>query len=118
MMEHQSLVELYREVFPEAARLIKRLGGNPEEAKDAFHDALLIYLEREAKGALQIHVSAKAYLLGTAKIRWLHAKNQYFDSLPEDVEAFADEENEAAGEDKNVFHYLLLAGQKCLRSEE
>lgn len=114
MMEHESLVELYREVFPEAARLIKRLGGNSEEAKDAFHDALLIYLEREAKGVLQIHVSAKAYLLGTAKILWLHSKNQYFDALPEDVEAFADEEIEAADEEKNVLPYLLLAGQKCL----
>lgn len=114
MMEHESLVELYREVFPEAARLIKRLGGDPEEANDAFHDALLIYLEREAKGTLQIHTSAKAYLLGTAKILWLHSKNQYFDSLPEDVEAFVDEENEAADEHKNIFHYLLLAGEKCL----
>lgn len=114
MMEQENLVELYRDAFPEAARLIKRLGGNPEEAKDAFHDALLIYLEREAKGVLQIHTSAKAYLLGTAKILWLHAKNQYYDSLPEDVEAFIDEEKEAAADDKNIFQYLLLAGQKCL----
>lgn len=114
-MKHESLVELYREVFPEAARLIKRLGGNLEEAKDAFHDALLIFLERETKGSLQIHTSAKAYLLGTAKILWLHSKNQYFDSLPEDVEAFVDEENEASDESNNVLHYLLLAGQKCLQ---
>lgn len=114
MMEHESLVELYREVFPETGRLIKRLGGNPDEAKDAFHDAVLIYLEREAKGTLQIRTSAKAYLLGTAKILWLHSKNQYFDSLPEDVEAFADEETEAANDHQNIFHYLLLAGQKCL----
>jgi DNA-directed RNA polymerase specialized sigma24 family protein len=111
VMSEENLVQLYREVFPEAARLIKRLGGNPEEAKDAFHDALVIYLEREVKGRLQIHTSAKAYLLGTAKILWLHSKNHHFDSLPEDVEAFVEEEHE----EKNVFAYLVLAGQKCLQ---
>lgn len=79
-MNQESLVELYREVFPEAARLIKRLGGNLEEAKDAFHDALLIHLEREAKGTLQVRTSAKAYLIGITKILWLHSKNQYFAS--------------------------------------
>ncbi len=109
-MEHTSLVQLYREVFPEAARLIKRLGGNPEEAKDAFHDALLIYLEKEAKGTLKIHTSPKAYLLGTSKILWLRYRNQYFDSLPGDVAEFIEEENE----EKNVLDYLVLAGQKCL----
>jgi DNA-directed RNA polymerase specialized sigma24 family protein len=114
-MNDKSLIELYREVFPEAARLIKRLGGNLEEAKDAFHDALVIYMEKEAKGTLQIHTSAKAYLLGTAKIIWLHSKNQYFDLLPGDVEAFIEEEKEAITEEKNVFGYMLLAGQKCLK---
>jgi len=74
----------------------------------------LIYLEREVKGVLQIHTSAKAYLLGTAKILWLRSKNQYFASLPEDIEVFVEEENEMANEEQNVFDYLLLAGRKCL----
>jgi len=109
----ETLIELYREVFPEAARLIKRLGGNAEEAKDAFHDALLIFIERKAKGVLNIRTSAKAYLLGTTKILWLHARNQYYTSLPDDIETFVEEEADA--KEKNVFGYLLLAGQKCLQ---
>jgi len=114
-MNEEKLVQLYREIFPEAAHLVKRLGGNLQGAKDAFHDALLIYMEREAKGMLHIHTSPKAYLLGTTKILWLHAKKQYFSSLPEDVDAFVEEEHEAASEEKNVLDYLLLAGKKCLQ---
>lgn len=112
--DHETLIELYREVFPEAARLIKHLGGDAEEAKDAFHDALLIFMERRAKDVLNIRTSAKAYLLGTTKILWLHAKHQYYTSLPDDIETFVEEEAEA-NKEKNVFGYLLLAGQKCLQ---
>jgi DNA-directed RNA polymerase specialized sigma24 family protein len=111
----EELIQLYREIFPEAAHLIKRLGGDLQESKDAFHDALLIYMEREAKGTLNIKTSPKAYLLGTTKILWLHGKKQYFRPLPEDVEAFVQEENETSIEEKNVLDYVLLAGQKCLQ---
>jgi len=76
---------------------------------------LLIYLEREAKGTLNIQTSVKAYLLGITKIIWLHSKNQSFTSLPDDVGSFVDEERESKEEEKNILNYLLLAGQKCMQ---
>lgn len=36
--------------------------------RDSFHDALLIYLEKERAGKRHLHASPKAYLLGTARI--------------------------------------------------
>jgi hypothetical protein len=39
--EQDFLVSVYRETFPAAEQLIKRLGGTVEGAKDVFHDALL-----------------------------------------------------------------------------
>ena len=62
------IIQLYRDSFPEVARMIRRKGGTQEEAKDAFHDALLIYMEKAKAGRLQLHSSPKAYLLGTARI--------------------------------------------------
>lgn len=43
---------LYRDSFPDFARMIRRMGGSLEETKDAFHDALLIYMEKEKAGKL------------------------------------------------------------------
>src|SRR5947209_19417501 len=82
------IIELYRESFPDFARIVRRMGGSLEDAKDSFHDALLIYLEKDKAGNLKLNVSPKAYLLGTAKICWLHArkKDNVF-SLPEGFEA-------------------------------
>jgi DNA-directed RNA polymerase specialized sigma24 family protein len=113
--EQAALVGLYRESFPAAAQLVKRLGGTAEEAKDLFHDALLIYLERKATGTLNIQTSEKAYLLGITRILWLHSSNQYLAPLPEEVESFMEEEHGAGEEEKNMLDYLLLAGEKCMQ---
>lgn len=113
--EHDFLVKVYREAFPDAAQLIKRLGGTVEEAKDVFHDALLIYLERKASGELRIQTSVKAYILGISKILWLHSREQYFLPLPEEVESFIQEEKQESVEEKNITDYLMMAGQKCLQ---
>jgi DNA-directed RNA polymerase specialized sigma24 family protein len=113
--EQEFLIKVYRETFPAAAQLIKRLGGTVEEAKDVFHDALLIYLERKATGALRIQTSVKAYLLGITKILWLHSRKQYFLPLPEEVENFVQEEQPGSEEQINIRDYLVMAGQKCLQ---
>jgi DNA-directed RNA polymerase specialized sigma24 family protein len=113
--EQDFLVGVYRETFPAAAQLIKRLGGTVEEAKDVFHDALLIYLQRKATGELQIQNSVKGYLLGISKILWLHNRQQYFMPLPEEVESFVQEEQRECQEEKNIMDYLVVAGKKCLQ---
>src|ERR1700754_3215173 len=68
------IIQLYRDSFPDVARMIRRKGGTLEEAKDAFHDALLIYMEKEKAGQLQLRSSPKAYLMGIARICWLRAR--------------------------------------------
>jgi len=113
--EQEILTDIYCDAFPTAAQIIKRLGGTTEEAKDVFHDALLIYLERKATGRLQIQTSVKAYILGITKILWLHSREKYFLPLPEEVENFVQEEQRESEEEKNIMDYLILAGQKCLQ---
>lgn len=113
--EQEFLVRVYRETFPAAAQLVRRLGGTVEAAKDVFHDALLIYLERKATGTLEVQTSVPAYLLGITKILWLHSRQQYFSPLPEEVENFIQEEQHERVEEKNTSDYLMLAGQKCLQ---
>jgi DNA-directed RNA polymerase specialized sigma24 family protein len=109
------ITSLYRDSFPDFARMIRRMGGNLEEAKDAFHDALLIYMERDKAGKLNLHSSPKAYLLGTARICWLHRRsNEPVSELPEGFEAVEPEDTNEEEREKSLLESLIKSGKKCM----
>lgn len=109
------IIGLYRESFPDLARMIRRMGGSLEEAKDAFHDALLIYMEKEKAGRLHLHSSPRAYLLGTAKICWLHSRGKdAMSALPEGFEAAPEEDDGAEEREQSLFESLVRSGRKCM----
>jgi DNA-directed RNA polymerase specialized sigma24 family protein len=90
------------------------MGGSLEQAKDCFHDALLIYLEKESKGTLHLHSSPKAWLLGTARICWLQTlKQQRAIPLPEDLEQ-APDAPESPELEESLLRSLQRTGKKCL----
>ncbi len=118
-MQHdeQWLTALYRESFPQAARAIQQLGGDMDTAKDLFHDAVIIYLEKPGNSSFQIDTSAKAYLVGITKILWYKKcrtehkhisidDNETFASIPDDLHPDK--------EDIPVLQYLRTAGKKCM----
>ena len=45
----QLFLELYQHAFPKVAVFIHKNGGNLDEAKDIFQDALVIYYEKSAQ---------------------------------------------------------------------
>jgi len=107
---------LYRDSFPDFARMIRRMGGSLEEAKDAFHDALLIYMEKEKAGKLHLHSSPKAYLLGTAKICWLHARGTgAIFPLPDGFEAPEPEDEATEEREQGLLDSLVRSGRKCMQ---
>lgn len=109
------IIDLYRDSFPDFARMVRRMGGNLEQAKDSFHDALLIYLEKERAGSLNFHVSPKAYLLGTARICWLRSQNSHSPlPLPEGFEAADPPAPETEETERTLLASLQKSGQKCL----
>lgn len=109
------LVNLYRFAFPGCAKMIHRMGGTLEQAKDCFHDALLIFLEREKAGTLRLQSSPAAYLLGTAKICWLRSLNEGKTlPLPNGFEPVETEEENSEEKEGALLQYLQAAGKKCL----
>lgn len=62
MTNEARLEQLYRDTFPVAAAVLQRMGATLEDARDTFHDAVLIYLEKSGRGTLEIHTSAKERL--------------------------------------------------------
>jgi DNA-directed RNA polymerase specialized sigma24 family protein len=107
------IIQLYRDSFPDVARMIRRKGGTLEEAKDAFHDALLIYMEKEKAGRLQLHASPKAYLLGIARICWLRARGATV-ALPETFDAAEPEDAGTEEREQSLRASLVRSGKKCL----
>lgn len=110
------IIPLYRDAFPDFARMIRRMGGDLEEAKDAFHDALLIYMEKEKAGKLHLHSSPRAYLLGTAKICWLHTRGKgSMLPLPEGFEAAEPEDDGTEEREQSLLQSILRSGRKCMQ---
>jgi len=109
-----SIIQLYRESFPDVARMVRRKGGTLEEAKDAFHDALLIYMEKEKAGRLQLRSSPKAYLLGIARICWLRARGATV-VLPEAFDvAEPEEDTNMEKMEQSLQSSLVRSGKKCI----
>ena len=114
-LKEDPIIGLYRDSFPDFARMVRRLGGTLDQAKDSFHDALLIYMEKEKAGKLLLHSTPKAYLLGTAKICWLHSlKKGPVLPLPEGLEWPEPEDENTQERERGLWESVLKSGKKCL----
>lgn len=68
--EEETIIELYKHNFLKTAALVQKLGGDLETAKDIFHDAMIVYLEKSRLSTSEIK-SPEAYLVGVVKILWV-----------------------------------------------
>ena len=118
-LTNASIEQLYREAFPVVAKTVARLGGGLDAAKDIFHDALIIYLEKEREPAFKIHGSPAAYLTGIARILWIRKFNdecrlislgESAGDLPVPEDLFPLEDSLPA----RLLTYLESMGKKCL----
>ncbi|HTF06071.1 MAG TPA: hypothetical protein VK826_18705, partial [Bacteroidia bacterium] len=62
--------ELYERAFPAVALFVRKMNGSFEEAKDIFHDALVIFYEKQQEKTFVLRTSPEAYLMGIAKHLW------------------------------------------------
>jgi len=103
----EDITALYRDTFPDVARVIKQLGGDLEMAKDLFHDAMIIYMEKKPS---EIRVSAKAYLIGITRILWMKQQK-----LRIREEGLVLEDFHVPEEQQPLLDYLRAAGEKCMQ---
>lgn len=108
---------LYKKAFPAVAKYVNKMGGNFDEAKDIFQDALLIYYEKIVKAPVSLQGSEQAYLLGIAKHLWSRRfsrqiLNKSLDEVIDQVDFPDDDHLQPAAE--RLMHYLETAGQKCM----
>jgi len=111
---HELFIGLYKSAFPAVAKYISRMGGNFDEAKDIFQDALVIYYEKVVTQSSALN-NDTAYLVGIAKNLWLKRYRQSAQNLPlTDVDTALDEREESPSNNR-LMNFLSRAGQKCMQ---
>lgn len=116
------LKSTYQQLFPAVARYVAKRGGTPEEAKDVFHDALLVYFEKSRDQRNAIRQDVAAYTFGVARHLW-HKRYQEnlrqvsLDRLMTDFEGMdpADLAEGAIPATGRILRVLQAAGGKCMQ---
>ena len=106
-------IECYEEVFPKVAKYIRRKGGDLEQAKEIFQEALVLYYEKLVRYDFDPEVGDKAYLMGMVKKRWLKHLDK-FKSM-EDLERIEVVEDQTRQPLKHLLlGYLKQSGERCM----
>ena len=109
--------QLYEETFPNVAKYVAKRGGTFDDAKDIFHDALVILYEKSVEQRKVGIDSNERYLVGIAKHLWIRK----FNSNPKTVGLDDLEKRISIPEDydepegNRLTSVLELTGRKCLQ---
>lgn len=104
----EMLAELYQQAFPAVARYVSKRGGNFDEAKDIFHDALIVWYEKDP----QVD-NAAGYVVGISKHLWLKKYRESNNEVSLENHDLADEEH-AETSSARLLNFLERAGKKCM----
>ncbi|RBL93502.1 RNA polymerase sigma factor [Chitinophaga flava] len=119
LIHHNAQFEaIYKDSLPRVARMVHQMGGHPDMAKDIFHDAVIIWMEKKQASSHTI-TSDTAYIQGIARIlciRRLKDGHHYL-SIDADDDHYAVPADfyETPAVRKPVIDYLKSAGRKCLQ---
>lgn len=107
---------LYEKAFPNVAKFVSKMGGTLEDAKDIFHDAFVIYFEKQEQDVLEIDIAAEAYVLGIARHLWIRRFNfqKHNVRLDESEQRIQIPEDDNHVSTSRLLSLLETAGKKCL----
>lgn len=115
-LSNRDLENFYLRLFPSAAQIVHRLGGSLEDAKDIFHDALIIFHEI-LQVRKEIHSSNQAYIIGIVKHLAIRKfkQNKHLCSLNEmESHIKIPDDFYPSVNDKKLMRFLEKAGKKCM----
>ncbi len=114
-MAFSSSVEaLYEQCFPVVARFVQKMRGDLDDAKDIFHDALVIYMEMNQREHL---LNRNGYILGIAKHLWMRKFRvgaEMVSLSATELQIRIPEDYEVPVKTQKLLLYLERAGKKCM----
>lgn len=69
--EKESLEKLYEVNFPMVTRMILNNGGDVDDAKDVFQEAVIILYDKVACGEFKLNCKLKTYIYSVSRNLWL-----------------------------------------------
>ena len=112
----QFFTQLYEGTFPKVAKWVANRGGSFQDAKDIFHDSLVILYEKMVDKKCAIESAPEFYLMGIAKHLWVRQFNDDHRKigLDEMEKAIVLPEDYFEGSENRLTRLLELTGRKCL----
>ncbi|GET31464.1 hypothetical protein PbJCM13498_03270 [Prolixibacter bellariivorans] len=114
---HPSVDELYERTFPPVAAFVRKMGGSFDDAKDIFHDALVVYMEIPEEDKKEVRATQEAYLLGIAKHLWIrkyHRDRREIALNDAESRITIPEDFYPPVQTKRLLRFLEVAGKKCM----
>jgi len=107
----QDLPGLYEDTYPAVAAFVAKMGGSHDDAKDIFHDALVIFFEKDSSTN-----NPGAYILGIAKHLWLrkYQRDKHRVGLDDFERTIAIPEEEHSPLTARLLRLIESAGKSCL----
>lgn len=110
--------ELYERAFPPVTQFVRKMNGSFEDAKDIFHDALVIFCEKQQDKTFVLRTSPEAYIMGVAKHLWarkfrLNVKELATDFSETEMSITLPDEPDVST--NRLLDFLETAGEKCMQ---
>lgn len=107
------LREFYTLYYQGIRRFVRSNNGNEEDARDLFHDAMLVLFQKARSEGFKLTCSPGTYLFSVARYLWLKelGKRKRISGNVVDVEEFIDPDNDT--DQINEKNERLLFFRKC-----
>ena len=115
----ETLTLLYQRTFPMVRHYVLQHSGTEHDAKDIFHDALVIFYEKAVGGTLELTVTASTYVVAVARNLWRRELSRRGRCSVADLNEEHLQVPEPAGAtdlvaaDASVLEYVEQLGEKC-----
>lgn len=108
----ERLGRVYDEGFYAVARHVSRNGGSIDDAKDVYHDTLIIFSDHLENGK-EIE-NEVAYITGIARHLWLERRGVGSSETAWRDDQYVQEEDDLKINELLLLKYLQHAGRKCM----
>lgn len=111
ILEHNTFIidQIYKQFFPMVRKMVISGGGDTQQAKDVFQDAIIILYRKLNSGELKLSCKLSTYVYAITKKLWMQEIkfNRRFVSDGDTISDIAEEPNES-DEYKNLLNNLFL----------